>query len=63
MEARARAVCEARARAGETVKRRLLAARDGAIADAAPLFAPGAVRANDNVRANHNGERGGIRDR
>ena len=40
MEARARTVLEARARAGETVKRRRLAARDGAPADAAPCFAP-----------------------
>ena len=36
MEARARTVCEARARAGETVKRRRLAATDGTPADAAP---------------------------
>ena len=35
LEARARTVCKARARAGETVKRRRLAARDGAPADAA----------------------------
>ena len=35
IEARARTVREARARAGETVKRRRLAARDGAPADAA----------------------------
>ena len=36
MEARARTVREALARAGETVKRRRLAARDGTPADAAP---------------------------
>ena len=36
MEARARTVREARARASEMVKRRRLAARDGAPADAAP---------------------------
>ena len=35
IEARARTVREARARAGETVKRQRLAARDGASADAA----------------------------
>ena len=35
IEARARTVREARARAGETVKRLRLAARDGAHADAA----------------------------
>ena len=36
MEARAKTVREARARAGETDKRRRLAARDGAPTDAAP---------------------------
>ena len=36
MEARAKTVREALARAGETVKRRRLAARDGTPADAAP---------------------------
>ena len=36
MEALARTVREAQARAGETVKRRRLAATDGAPADAAP---------------------------
>ena len=36
MEARARTVRVARTRAGETAKRRRLAARDGAPADAAP---------------------------
>ena len=36
MEARARTVREARTRAGETAKRRQLAATDGAPADAAP---------------------------
>ena len=36
IEARARTVREARARAGETVKRRRLASREGAPADAAP---------------------------